>query len=254
MKSRFTILAAIAFCMAILGAPAFATGKHDPKPPTTTPTAPGATSTSNSAALGVGVGVGLGVGIGGEGGKGGNATSNAQGGNATATGGKSNSKSAVTGSGNSTNSVSAAGGTSGASANNDLSINVGPDQAAKIPVATAYAAPLTATNGTCFGSASGGAQGPGFGVSFGSTVFDNNCDIRYDAEALRANGLAAAAQARLCQKPEIEQAMKDAGTPCATTKAKTAAASTSTQAATASQSTQQYQDPIIRRRLGLPPL
>lgn len=82
------------------------------------------------------------------------------------------------------------------------------------PVATAYSAPLTSTNGTCMGSTSGGAQGVGFGISFGSTWSDTSCDLRYDAEALRAAGLPKAAQARLCQKAEIAKAMEAAGTPC----------------------------------------
>jgi hypothetical protein len=82
------------------------------------------------------------------------------------------------------------------------------------PVATAYAAPLTASNGTCMGSSSAGAQGAALGVSFGTTWTDSSCDIRYDAEALRAAGLPIAARARLCQKPEIAKAMEAAGTPC----------------------------------------
>ncbi len=82
------------------------------------------------------------------------------------------------------------------------------------PVSTAYAAPLTASNGTCMGSTSGGIQGIGLGISVGSTWTDESCDMRYDAEALRAAGLPKAAQARLCQKKEIAEAMKAAGTPC----------------------------------------
>ncbi|MBT2326069.1 hypothetical protein J7E62_27450 [Variovorax paradoxus] len=87
------------------------------------------------------------------------------------------------------------------------------------PVATAYAAPLTATNGTCMGSTTGGVQFAGWGASGGSTWTDNNCDIRYDAEALRAAGLHKAAIARLCQKADIEKAMALTDTPCPGTKA-----------------------------------
>lgn len=92
----------------------------------------------------------------------------------------------------------------------------------RYPVATAYAAPLTASNGTCMGSSSAGAQGAALGVSFGTTWTDSSCDIRYDAEALRAAGLPIAARARLCQKPEIAKAMEAAGTPCPTSNAKRA--------------------------------
>jgi hypothetical protein len=82
------------------------------------------------------------------------------------------------------------------------------------PVATAYAAPVTASNGTCMGSSSGGGQGAAIGISFATTWTDASCDIRYDAEALRAAGLTRAAQARLCQKADIAKAMEAAGTPC----------------------------------------
>ncbi|MGE8317386.1 MAG: hypothetical protein ACN6O3_01490 [Comamonas sp.] len=102
-------------------------------------------------------------------------------------------------------------------ANNTTNVNVQGDtyQAqARNPVSTAFAPPLTAANGTCMGSTSGGAQGVGFGLSFGSTWTDSSCDMRYDAEALRAAGMQQAALARLCQKAEISQAMQAAGTPC----------------------------------------
>jgi hypothetical protein len=124
------------------------------------------------------------------------------------------------------------------------------------PVATAYAAPLTSTNGTCMGSSSGGGQGAAIGISFATTWTDNNCDIRYDAEALRAAGLADAARARLCQKPEIKAAMEAAGTPCQDKgSAKRAEAALSgTSVASAEVAKPQYTDPIVRARLGLPPL
>jgi len=92
----------------------------------------------------------------------------------------------------------------------------------RYPVSTAYAAPLTATNGTCMGSSSAGAQGAALGVSFGTTWTDTSCDIRYDAEALRAANMPRAAIARLCQKAEIAKAMEAAGTPCPRTDGKRA--------------------------------
>ena len=116
------------------------------------------------------------------------------------------------------------------------------------PVSTAYSAPLTTSNGTCMGSTSAGAQGVGFGVSFGSTWTDTSCDLRYDAEALRAAGLHGAARERLCQKPEIAKAMEAAGTPCKSTK--TAKATGSVQVVEKAE----YTDPIVRARLGLSPL
>jgi hypothetical protein len=92
----------------------------------------------------------------------------------------------------------------------------------RYPVSTAYAAPLTASNGTCMGSSSAGAQGASLGVSFGTTWTDTSCDIRYDAEALRAANMPRAAIARLCQKAEIAKAMEAAGTPCPRSDAKRA--------------------------------
>jgi len=90
------------------------------------------------------------------------------------------------------------------------------------PVNTAYAAPVVASNGTCMGSSSGGGQGAAIGISFATTWTDNSCDIRYDAEALRAAGLQRAAQARLCQKADIAKAMEAAGTPCPSAEGKRA--------------------------------
>ena len=125
------------------------------------------------------------------------------------------------------------------------------------PVSTAYSGPLAASNGTCLGSASGGLQTVAVGVSFGTTTLDEGCDARYDAIALSQLGEHAAARARLCLKPEIAKAMEDAGVPCAGAK-KVVAASAYAQIASASNSSHetetQYRDPIIRKRLGLPPL
>jgi hypothetical protein len=71
------------------------------------------------------------------------------------------------------------------------------------PVNSAYAPSLAASNGTCMGSSSFGATGPGFSASMGSTWKDSDCSIRYTAEALRASGNNAIAQALLCQIPEV---------------------------------------------------
>lgn len=83
------------------------------------------------------------------------------------------------------------------------------------PVATAYAAPLVASIGTCLGSASGGVQATGVGIAFGTTTLDEGCDTRYDAAALKMMGASElVVKARLCAKPEIRAAYKDAGQPC----------------------------------------
>lgn len=156
---------------------------------------------------------------------------------------------------NATTGPSTSGSSSGGNSMQGGAVTVEGDsyEAPRRAVATAYAAPLTSANGTCMGSSSGGAQGASFGVSFGSTWTDGGCDIRYDAEALRAAGLPLAAQARLCQKPDIAKAMESAGTPCPGTAVKTSAASTST-TRSAPTAQPQYTDPIVRQRLGLSPL
>lgn len=97
----------------------------------------------------------------------------------------------------------------------DLSgARIGSDVTFERSAGSAFAAPLAASNGTCSGSTSAGAQGASFGVSIGSTWTDIGCDARYDAQALQAMGMRSAAIARLCAKPEIAQAMEAAGTPC----------------------------------------
>jgi hypothetical protein len=95
------------------------------------------------------------------------------------------------------------------------------------PVATAYAAPLTAANGTCMGSTSAGAQGVSLGVSFGTTWKDDDCNGRYDAAALIQAGQPRAAVSRLCQSASNRKAMEDAGTPCPGANAKRADATPS---------------------------
>ena len=82
------------------------------------------------------------------------------------------------------------------------------------PVSTAYAAPLAASTGTCLGSASGGVQATGVGLSFGTTTLDDGCDARFDASALNALGLRMAAVARLCQRDGNRDAIEAAGGKC----------------------------------------
>lgn len=80
------------------------------------------------------------------------------------------------------------------------------DEAAKIPVQSAYSAGLVASNGTCMGSSSGGATGPGFSATFGTTWKDSDCSRRYTAEALKAAGRTNAAFGVLCQIPDVKAA------------------------------------------------
>jgi hypothetical protein len=152
--------------------------------------------------------------------------------------------------GNTTTSTSNSGGNTQTNAGNNASqstnVNVEAEKTWRT-AASATAAALTSANGTCMGSSSVGAQGT-FGLSFGTTWTDASCDIRYDAQALAAMGMKAAATARLCQKAEIAAAMEQAGTPCPT-KAEVKVAQT---AAAAPKSVAGYtgNDPIVLKRLG----
>lgn len=154
--------------------------------------------------------IGSGVGIGGAGG------------NASASGGR----------------ASAQGGT----ATNSLSLRM--DAQLRDPVATAQAPALAVANGTCMGSTSAGVQSVGLGISVGGTWVDKGCDTRYDTMLLVTMGLDRVARQRLCQKPEIERAMKDAGMPCQAPVERRGEAV----------SQPQYTDPIVRQRMGLAPL
>lgn len=130
-------------------------------------------------------------------------------------------------------------------------------EAARIPVATAYAAPLVAGTGTCMGSTTVGGQGMTIGISVGSTWEDHGCTMRSNAATLYSLGQQQAAVALLCQDKSISQAMATAGTPCpGAQKAAPAVALASTRKVTPAESAAGYTgtDPIVRRRLGLPPL
>jgi len=127
-------------------------------------------------------------------------------------------------------------------------------QAPKIPVATAYAAGLTASNGTCMGSSSIGGQGMSLGLSFGTTWKDTGCDRRYNAQALAAVGQAKAAVALLCQDADIAAAMEVAGTPCAKAEAKVVSVSAEQELIAAAVARGETPDAIARARVGLPPL
>lgn len=257
MKKLHILCAALA--LATLGASAFAT---DNKP---TP----APVTNNAGGAGGAGGLGGNGGAGGSGGAGGQGGSALQGqlqGQAQGQGQAQSSRNTNT---NRNNATANSANYNGASSSNSAYIGgtsvrvegaagdtVVYEAQARNPVATAYAAPLTASNGTCMGSSSAGGQGAAFGLSIGTTWTDNNCDIRYDAEALRAAGLPGAAQARLCQKAEIAKAMDAAGTPCSSVGGgrRAEAILNGTKVAEAPLKAEQFTDPIVRARLGLPPL
>lgn len=87
-------------------------------------------------------------------------------------------------------------------------------QAWRAAAATAFAAPLTASQDTCMRSRSLGLQAIGFGFSIATTSEDVGCRRRHNARALDALGYHDAALQLLCFDKEVRLAMEQAGTPC----------------------------------------
>lgn len=116
-------------------------------------------------------------------------------------------------------------------------------QAAERNTSSAYA-PTIAPTALCMGSTSGGVQGASFGVSLGGTWTDTNCmlleQVRTVSIVLNDPILAAE---MMCGMDAYREARIRIGKPCISTKSSEAA-----------QPKPEYTDPIIRSRLGLPPL
>lgn len=205
-------------------------------------------------------------GQGGQGGAGGSASaiaaaaasSVATGGNAVATGGSVSNRNDISTDVRNTNLNSAnqhQGQTQGQqqaaiSGGNSFSSNVAITESQR-PVSSAIAAPLAASNGTCMGSTSAGAQGVTIGLSVGTTWTDAECNRRYNSIRMQELGEKAAAVALMCQDSDVAAAMEVAGTPCPGAKKK-ADAGQPAQVTAAAQ--YEHTDPIIRARLGLAPL
>lgn len=101
-----------------------------------------------------------------------------------------------------------------ANANNSSVVVEGDEAQRRNPVSTAYSTHLVAGSDTCMGSTSMGAQGIGFGVSFGSTWTDKNCMRIKNSRELVGLGQQAAAVQLLCIDKDVRRAMIAAGTPC----------------------------------------
>lgn len=108
--------------------------------------------------------------------------------------------------------------------------------------------PLTASNDTCMGSASASANGPGFGISVGSTWTDGNCVMLKNSRELWNMGMKAAALARMCMDDLNKEALELTDFECP----QTARAKRRVEARGVSPD--QYRDPYVRHRLGLPPV
>jgi len=66
----------------------------------------------------------------------------------------------------------------------------------------------------CTTGVSGAAQSAWFGVSFGNTIEDKNCERLKLARSLYGMGMKVSAVSMLCQDTRVFQAMEMAGTPC----------------------------------------
>jgi hypothetical protein len=92
----------------------------------------------------------------------------------------------------------------------DNSVHI--EKEARIPVNTAFAPNLTASEDTCMGSTTAGGQGVTFGLSFGTTWKDHDCVVRKDARFLHSAGHQNVALSYLCKdKKSIMEAVATAG-------------------------------------------
>ena len=66
----------------------------------------------------------------------------------------------------------------------------------------------------CTAGVSGAAQSAWFGISFGNTIEDKNCERLKLARSLYGMGMKVASVSMLCQDVRVFQAMEMAGTPC----------------------------------------
>lgn len=172
------------------------------------------------------------------------------------------SNSAVKNSGNSSSKSSA----STANANNSAqSVTVHGDTVSyaaqeRNPVSTAYA-PSIAPTAPCMGSTSGGAQGVGFGFSIGSTWTDDNCvlleQVRATAIVLGDRETAAEMMTSVPAYAAARQRIADRKAGKADSKAAPVTSANYAEvkpAPAAKAGSYTESDPIVRRRLGLPPL
>lgn len=128
-------------------------------------------------------------------------------------------------------------------------------EAARIPVATAYA-PNIAPTASCMGASSAGLQVASFGISGGGSWVSENCEkleqVRVVSQVLGQTEVAAQ---MMCSIPGYAAAREAVGQPCDEPVTSKAPAATDEQVAShAAPAAYSGDDPIIRARLGLPPL
>lgn len=111
---------------------------------------------------------------------------------------------------------------------------------------------LTTSNDTCMGSSSGSMNGPGFGVSIGSTWSDANCKLLKNSRELWNMGMKAAAMALMCTDTANRDALEMTGFECPQTSRNKKIAQQSSAVNPPSSGDQEHiTDPYIRARMGL---
>ena len=113
---------------------------------------------------------------------------------------------------------------------------------------------LTTSNDTCMGSSSGSVNGPGFGLSIGSTWLDTNCKLLKNSRELWNMGMKAAAMALMCTDSSNRDALEITGYECPQSAKIKNNQQLSSNAATTSHQREDITDPYIRARMALPAL
>ena len=114
---------------------------------------------------------------------------------------------------------------------------------------------LATSNDTCMGSSSGSVNGPGFGVSLGSTWSDANCKLLKNSRELWNMGMKAAAMALMCTDAANRDALEITGFECPQTlRNKKNPQQLSIANPASSGDPENITDPHIRARMGLAPL
>lgn len=114
---------------------------------------------------------------------------------------------------------------------------------------------LTTSNDTCMGASSGSLNGPGFGLSLGSTWSDDNCKLLKNSRELWNMGMKAAAMALMCTDAANRDALEMTGYECPqSAKNKNNAQKISGRPSAESSKQESITDPYIRSRMGLPVL
>jgi hypothetical protein len=112
----------------------------------------------------------------------------------------------------------------------------------------------TTLSDTCMGSISLGVSLPGFGATGGTTLVDQACVRRLDAREFRAMGLTDVALALLCQSDANRRAVESTGHLCPGTTHPLAKVDANDNNTGTVADDVKYRDPLVRGRMGLPPL